>query len=82
MHNHIIQYMYNKTKIVPRSIEHKNNDIVIASVDGELTVKRIEQRRRRLRLMPANRKFKPIEIDEEMDFAVWGVVTHAIHYLK
>ena len=29
-------------------------------------------------LVPANKRYKPIEIDQESDFTVWGVVTYAI----
>ena len=32
-----------------------------------------------LYLNPENENFKPIEITEEIDFKVWGVVTHIIH---
>ena len=49
--------------------------------DGEFTVKRISKKEEKLFLMPANDAYKPIEITEEMDFKVWGVVTYSLHKL-
>ena len=65
--------------VVDRALEPKNNTIVLAVLDGEFTVKRIQKRGGQLFLKPENETFKPIEITEEMDFKVWGVVTHIIH---
>ncbi|MDA7787531.1 LexA family transcriptional regulator, partial [bacterium] len=45
----------------------------------EFTVKRIHKKGDSLYLNPENENFKPIEITEEIDFKVWGVVTHIIH---
>ena len=65
--------------VVDRALEPKNNTIVLAVLDGEFTVKRIQKKGRQLFLKPENEMFKPIQITEEMDFKVWGVVTHIIH---
>ena len=65
--------------VVDRALEPKNNTIVLAVLDGEFTVKRIQKKGRQLFLNPENETFKPIQITEEMDFKVWGVVTHIIH---
>ena len=65
--------------VVDRALEPKNNTIVLAVLDGEFTVKRIQKKGNQLFLKPENQTFKPIEITEEMDFKVWGVVTHIIH---
>ena len=65
--------------VVDRALEPKNNTIVLAVLDGEFTVKRIQKKERQLFLNPENETFKPIQITEEMDFKVWGVVTHIIH---
>tara|TARA_B100001287_G_C22430478_1_gene411149 strand:- start:27 stop:476 length:450 start_codon:yes stop_codon:yes gene_type:complete len=65
--------------VVDRALEPKNNTIVLAVLDGEFTVKRIQKKGVQLFLKPENETFKPIEITEEMDFKVWGVVTHIIH---
>ena len=65
--------------VVDRALEPQNNTIVLAVLDGEFTVKRIQKKGQELYLSPENSKFKPIQITEEMNFQVWGVVTHIIH---
>ena len=65
--------------IIDRSLEPKNNTIVLAVLDGEFTVKRIQKKGDDLFLNPENKDFKAIQITEEMNFQVWGVVTHIIH---
>ena len=52
---------------------------MVAAVNGELTVKRLQIDRERLWLMPENPDFKPLEIGEGMEFLIWGVVAHAVH---
>jgi DNA polymerase V len=67
--------------IVDRSLEPADKKVVIAVVDGELTVKRIRMKKGRVRLVPENEKYKPIEIENDMKFDIWGVVTNVIHSL-
>ena len=67
--------------VVDRSLEPRNNTIVLAVLDGEFTVKRIQKKGEELFLKPENKDFKPIKVTEEMNFQVWGVVTHIIHKL-
>ncbi|MEO7141102.1 MAG: translesion error-prone DNA polymerase V autoproteolytic subunit [Ferruginibacter sp.] len=68
----------NSLIVVDRSIKPSNNMIVVAIVNGEITVKRFIKNSSGVRLMPANAKFKPLPITEEMDFRVWGTVTKII----
>ena len=65
--------------IVDRSITPKNDNIVIASVFGDLTVKKLRKKDSRLFLVSANNEYPSIEIKEEMECFVWGVVTYVIH---
>ena len=65
--------------VVDRALEPKNNTIVLAVLDGEFTVKRIQKKGDELYLKAENKNFKSIQITEEMNFQVWGVVTHIIH---
>jgi DNA polymerase V len=65
--------------VVDRALTPKNNDIILAVVNGEFTVKRIKKSEDELYLMPANENYKPMKITEEMNFQVWGVVTFIIH---
>jgi DNA polymerase V len=67
--------------VVDRSLEAVSGKVVIAVVDGELTVKRLRKHRNKLWLMPENPNFQPIEIGENVDLHIWGVVTNVIHAL-
>lgn len=67
--------------IVDRALEAINNKIVIAIVDGELTVKRLNIVDNIYWLIPENPSFSPIQISENIDFVIWGVVTYVIHKL-
>jgi DNA polymerase V len=67
--------------VVDRSIEPKDKNVVIAVINGELTVKRIRIRKNKLTLVAENENYKSQEINEEMEFEVWGVVTYVIHAL-
>lgn len=66
--------------VVDRSLEVTNNCIVVAHIDGEFTVKRIKKTKKNMFLQAENENYKPIEITEEMDFQLFGVVVHAIHH--
>ena len=65
--------------IIDRSLETKNRSIVLAVIDNEFTVKRVNMNDNELYLVPENDSFTPIKITEEMDFQIWGVVTFIIH---
>ncbi len=72
---------HNDILLIDRNIKPSNGKIVIAAVDGQLTVKRLEKTRDKLYLLPENVEFPPIEIKPENDIHIWGVVTHVIHAL-
>ena len=65
--------------VVDRALTPKNNDIILAIINGEFTVKRIKKNDNELYLMPANENYHPMKITKDMDFQVWGVVTFIIH---
>lgn len=62
--------------VVDRSKTANIGDIVLAVINGEFTIKTLAKNKSgQPILMPANKDFKPIEINEEMQFEIWGVVT-------
>jgi len=69
--------------IVDRALEAINKKIIVAVVDGEFTVKRLIIKKRKnidkIFLQPENNNYPTIEILEEMEFEIWGVVTNVIH---
>ncbi|MBW2598852.1 MAG: translesion error-prone DNA polymerase V autoproteolytic subunit [Deltaproteobacteria bacterium] len=67
--------------IVDRSLKPVNKKVVIAVVNGELTVRRIRVTKDKVVLISENKDYKPLQVEEEMDFEVWGVVTNVIHPL-
>ena len=69
----------NDILIVDRSIEARHGKIIIAIIDGQMTVKRLHQRSGKTILIPENKDFKPIEIVDFTDVMIWGVVTNVIH---
>ncbi len=67
--------------IVDRSLEPRDKNIVIAVVNGSLTVKRIRMHRKTICLEPENPDYAIQEICTDSEFQVWGVVTNVIHPL-
>lgn len=65
--------------VVDKSLEPKEGKIVIANVEGEFVLKRIRKNNGKLYLFPENSDYNPIEIKEDMDCEIWGVVTYVIH---
>ena len=66
--------------VVDRSIEAKNRDIVIAILEGNLTVKRLLFKINGLVVLKSeNAAYKDIKITESADLEIWGVVTSVIH---
>ncbi len=65
--------------IVDRSVSPKNNDIVIASIFGDLTVKKLQKKEDSFFLLSANSNYPSIQVKEEMECFIWGVITYIIH---
>lgn len=55
------------------------HEVAVCEYNGEYTIKHIVQQAGKTWLVPANPKYPRIEIFEEDDFSVWGVVTYTIH---
>ena len=65
--------------IVDRSKDAKSGNIILGVVNGDFTVKRYRKEKDAIYLMPENPSYKPLKINPDMDFKVWGVVTYIIH---
>lgn len=65
--------------VVDRAIEPSHGRIVIAVVNGELTVKRLAFRDGHAWLEPENPAYRPLQLTEGLDCVIWGVVKHVIH---
>tara|TARA_B100001778_G_scaffold42253_1_gene30436 strand:+ start:946 stop:1377 length:432 start_codon:yes stop_codon:yes gene_type:complete len=64
--------------VIDRSKDPKNGKIAICLIDGEFTVKRIKKEKDKFYLMPENKKYKPIELKEDNELIIWGVVEYVI----
>ena len=71
--------------IIDRSVEPENGDVIVAFINKEFTIKYLDLSHKAdgyIELQPANKKYKPIRIDDGDDFEVWGVVVWTIHCWK
>lgn len=68
--------------VVDRALAPQNNSIVLAVLNGEFTVKRLQINAGKMFLHSANRQQKPIPMSESNKVQLWGVVTHAIHDVR
>lgn len=64
--------------VIDKSLQPTSGRIAVCYIDGEFTVKRIKVTNGECWLIPANDKFKPIQITDENNFLIWGIVTHVI----
>ena len=64
--------------VIDRSLNPENGKIAVCFLDGEFTVKRIKKEKNKLYLMPENKKYRRIELKEENELIVWGVVEYVI----
>ena len=64
--------------VIDRSLNSENGKIAVCLIDGDFTVKRIKKEKEKLYLLPENKKYKPIEIKEENELIIWGIVEYVI----
>jgi DNA polymerase V len=66
--------------IVDRSLKAASGKIVVAVLNGEMLVRRLEKTFNRIRLIPETDRLSSIEVDtSSCEFSIWGVVTYVIH---
>jgi DNA polymerase V len=64
--------------IIDKSLSPTNGKVAVCFIDGDFTVKRIKLENNKCWLMPANVNYHPIEINEQNDLQIWGIVIHVI----
>lgn len=64
--------------VIDRSLSPENGKIAVCFIDGEFTVKRIKKEKNKVYLIPENKKYKPLEIKEENQLIMWGIVEYVI----
>ena len=65
--------------IVDRSLEPLSGRVVVAALNGELTVKRLQRSRGRITLQAENPAYPDIAVSDGHDLQIWGVVAHVVH---
>ena len=64
--------------VIDKSLSPENGKIAVCLVDGEFTVKRIKKEKDKFYLIPENKKYKPIELKEDNELIIWGIVEYVI----
>jgi DNA polymerase V len=67
--------------VVDRSITPADGQVVVAVIDGELTIKRLRLEHGRVRLAAENPDYPDIIVPELSEVSVWGVVTRCLHHV-
>lgn len=68
--------------IVDRSIEPKDGNVVLAIIDGEITVKRLNITTHGVVLKAENPEYPDVAISELSEMTIWGVATTCLHHLN
>jgi repressor LexA len=68
--------------IVSPNKESVNGDTVVARLDDEVTVKTLEKKNNKIRLIPENENYRPIEVDDEKEFSIVGKVVGVIRWFN
>lgn len=64
--------------VIDKSIPPSNGKIAVCILDGEFTLKRIQLKKGKVWLIPENKAYSSIQLEEYNDFIVWGIVTYVI----
>lgn len=66
--------------IVDRSLKAVSGKVIIATLNGEMLIRRLEKTFNKIRLVPDSTKLSAIDVDTSCnEFSIWGVVTYCIH---
>ena len=67
--------------IVNRALEPKDGSVVVAVLDGELTIKRLRLTRTGVVLQAENPKYPDIHVPALSELTIWGVATTCLHHI-
>lgn len=67
--------------VIDRSLEPQDGKIAVCLIDGDFTVKRLKVEKECIWLMAENKRYKPIQVTEENELMIWGIVTHVLKAL-
>lgn len=67
--------------IVDRSIKAVSGKVIVAVINGELLVRRLQTQIKGITLIAENKKYGHIQIEEFSNYSAWGVVVYSIHSL-
>src|SRR6056300_668505 len=67
--------------VIDRSLEPQDNKIAVCFIDGAFTVKRLKVTPGGIFLMPENPNYQPIEVSEDNELIIWGIVTYVVKKL-
>ncbi|NIJ45973.1 DNA polymerase V [Wenyingzhuangia heitensis] len=64
--------------VVDRSLEPQDGKVAVCMLDGEFTVKRLKVTKKGVFLVPENKQFSEIKVEEDQELVIWGIVTYVI----
>ena len=67
--------------VIDRSLEPQDGKIAVCLIDGNFTVKRLKVEKDCVWLVAENKRYKPIQVTEENELMIWGIVTHVLKAL-
>lgn len=67
--------------VIDKSLSPENGKIAVCFIDGDFTVKRIIKEKGKLYLKAENKKYKSIELKDENELIIWGIVEYVIKKL-